>query len=99
MSSFVSGPNKNKSSIDIIKALNSGFLPNELNYSANNTSSDIDWDKLQYNTFWRDPSFWAKKFPPGWESIPGFESIFQHYAENSKSPLEEMEIRQSITEK
>ena len=84
-----------KSSKDVINALNNGELPDELNFNVANSSA-IDWTKVQYQTFWRDPYFWASKYPNGWQSIPGFEAIFEQMALNAKSPLEEILDRKNL---
>lgn len=79
----------------VIEQLENGVLPFELTFT--NQSNVIDEElirKIQYNSFHRF-DYWAAKFPPGYGCIPGFDDIIQHMAENSKSPIEEIESRQT----
>jgi len=82
-----------------IKDLNSGILPDTLNFSLTQRPFDIkDLQKvkeLQYNAFYKSFEYHESKFPKGHEGIPGFDKIIQSIADNSLSPLEEMELRQS----
>jgi hypothetical protein len=55
----------------------------------------LDLSKVQYNETYRTYQFYEKKFPEGFDNIPGFynviESIKQHNYDNS--PLQEYEKR------
>jgi hypothetical protein len=53
----------------------------------------IDWDCLDYSFDYRASVL--KRFPPGYESIPGFDEIIDKIVDNAKeiSPSEEMERR------
>jgi hypothetical protein len=86
-----------RSSTQIIKDLNNGILPTELSFkSKTEANEDPDfWYKIQFHTFWRDPSYWAQKFPDGWEHIPWMTQIFENMAINAKSPLEEILEKQN----
>ena len=55
-------------------------------------NQNIDWSKLQYNALYRDYSFYERKFPKGYKSIPGFNNVIQKIAEKNKdnSPLKEI---------
>lgn len=74
--------------------LSNGILPDELNYKENE-EEQIDISNLQYQSFYRTHQFAASKFPPGWESIPGFKEVVESCIP-TKTPLEEMNER-SIT--
>ena len=77
----------------INKLLKNGILPVELDF-VNMSSNELDWEKVAYNTFYKTPEYFINKFPPGFESIPGYENIIDKMISNAKSPLEEMEERQ-----
>ena len=53
----------------------------------------VDWDCLDYSFDYRASVL--KRFPPGYESIPGFDEIIDKIVDDVKeiSPLEEMEKR------
>ena len=79
-----------KNLVDINKMLENDILPNVFNYSL--VDKTIDWDRLTYNDY-NSFDFFANKFPNGWDSIPGFDKIIQELADNSTSPLEEINER------
>ena len=70
--------------------LSQGICPDELNFGVE--SKQLDISKLKYNAFYRSYEFAEKKFPKGYESIPGMDIIIQGIADNlaNTSPLEEM---------
>ena len=78
----------------IVKLLNSNILPNELNFSIE--QPDIDWSKVQYNTFYKSFEFHKNKYPEGFDNLPAFEKIIISQCHNAKSPLEEINKRQEI---
>jgi len=79
----------------IIKQLKNGELPPELNFT-NKEQEEIDWSKVQYNAFYKSPSFFESKFPEGLaDNLPGFDKVLETMAENAQSPLEEMPERQA----
>ena len=41
----------------VIQQLRNGILPTELNFNLDNQTKDIDWTKVQYNTFYKNPSY------------------------------------------
>jgi hypothetical protein len=53
----------------------------------------LNWDCLDYSFDYRSKIL--KKFPPGYENIPGFNEIIDKLVEDAKmvTPLEEMEKR------
>lgn len=67
-----------------------------MQYDTDNSNPlNIDWSMMFYDD-WRTPEFWANKYPPGFvEAFPGIWSHFEYLAENAKSPLAELEERQS----
>lgn len=82
-----------------IDLLNNGILPDNFKFAetfANSKNTVIDINKLKYNAFYKSFDYHASKFPDGHSSIKGFDKIIESIAENSKSPLEEMEERQNI---
>jgi hypothetical protein len=79
----------------IIKQLKNGELPPELNFT-NKEQEEIDWSKVQYNAFYKSPSFFESKFPEGLvDNLPGFDKVLETMACNAQSPLEEMLERQA----
>ena len=79
----------------IIKQLKNGELPPELNFT-NKEQEEIDWSKVQYNAFYKSPSFFESKFPEGLaDNLQGFDKVLETMAENAQSPLEEMLERQA----
>lgn len=79
----------------IIKQLKNGELPPELNFT-NKEQEEIDWSKVQYNAFYKSPSFFESKFPEGLvDNLPGFDKVIESMACNAQSPLEEMLQRQA----
>lgn len=77
------------------KELRKGKLPVELDYNVEPT---VDMERLLYNAFYRTYEFHESKFPPGYDSIPGFDKIIQTMADTAKTPLEELEARQATKE-
>lgn len=76
----------------INKDLANDFLPVELDFTMKPTPN-IDWEKVAYNTFYKSQEYFINKFPPGFESLPGYEKIIDEMILNSKTPLEEMNER------
>ncbi len=62
--------------------------------------SPVDWEMLQYNSVYNSVQFYDKKFPKGYENIPGFDKIIEQIAEQSapNSPLAEYNMRCNIKE-
>ena len=81
----------------VIQQLRNGILPPELNFNLDNQTKDIDWTKVQYNTFYKNPSYFSSKFPPEWvDTFPCFDKMVGIFADKAKTPLEEMEERQQL---
>lgn len=54
---------------------------------------ELDWSKLLYNHMYSTYQFYENKFPPGYESIPGFDKVIARMAGNNinNTPLLELE--------
>ena len=76
---------------EINEMMENDILPDVLNFSLEE-KSNLDWDKVTYNDY-NSFDFFAKKFYNGWQSIKGFDKVIQEIADNSTSPLEEMNDR------
>jgi len=76
--------------------LSRGILPDELDFTAK-PKPELDINKIKYNAFYRSYEFAESKFPKGYENIPGFDKVIQSVKQEleTKTPLEEMEFRQS----
>jgi hypothetical protein len=72
-----------------LKKLNDGILPDSLNFGVK-PSVSIDWEKVKYNSLYRDYSYYEKKFPDGYDSIAGFDKVIEAMAINALTPLEEI---------
>jgi hypothetical protein len=69
-----------------------GSLPDCLNFTLEQPDN-FDWEKIKYNTFYKSFDYVENKFPPGYESIPGFDKVIEMCIPNV-TPLEEMKARQ-----
>jgi hypothetical protein len=84
------------SSKELVKMLNNGILPDALRFDGKQKEqTDEDLMQMFHNWFHKDYSDFEKKFPPGYESIPGFNKIIESMVENQLTPLEELEIRKN----
>jgi hypothetical protein len=79
----------------INRLLKVGVLPIELDFVNISPNDQIDWEKVAYNTFYKTQEYFVNKFPPGLESLPGWEKMVDKMISNAKSPLEEIEERQN----
>ena len=74
-----------------------GILPDELNYTEK-PEEQLDISKIQYQSFYRTFEYAASKFPPGWESIPGFDKVIESCIPK-QSPLEQiLELKEGVEE-
>ena len=73
--------------------LKNGILPDSL-YFGKKEVQPIDWAKVQYNTFYKNPDYFKSKFHKGIDQIlpPEF---FQKMADDALSPAEEMDFRKA----
>jgi hypothetical protein len=83
---------------NIIKSLENGICPLELNYKPREEGdvSTIDWDKVRYNLTYKQPEFYEQKFPPECAKIPGFDQVIDLIINKNydNSPLKEILERQ-----
>ncbi len=81
---------------NLIMKLNNGELPDELNFTIKPTE-EIDWAKVQYNTFYKSPQFYIEQMPnpKAFMNLPGFNDIVEEMILNAKSPLEEIIEREN----
>ena len=82
------------------KSLSLGVLPNELNYTSTKHNPNIDLLKLRYNTFYKTPEYFEKRFNPCIKQLPGFENIIDQIIEQNKdnSLTKEMAERKNISD-
>jgi hypothetical protein len=80
---------------DIIEQLNNDIVPEELIYTVE-PALCYDPTKLWFNEYYKSFEYAASKFPDGWQSIPGFDKVIQHIADNNISPFDEIELRKNI---
>jgi hypothetical protein len=75
----------------IIRQLNLGILPDELNFTIS-PPDEIDWAKVQYNTFYRTKEYLIGKMPnpEAFINLPGSDVIIEDLLSNIQTPLEEM---------
>jgi hypothetical protein len=80
---------------NIIRSLENGICPPELNYK-NNEDEGIDWNRVMYNLRYKQPEFYEEKFPKECIKIPGFDKIVDLIVEKNynNSPLKEILQRQ-----
>jgi len=76
---------------DLNNDLANGILPDSL-FFGKKEIKPIDWAKVQYNTFYRNPDYFKNKFHKGLDQILPPE-VFEKMAERAMSPAEEMEFR------
>jgi hypothetical protein len=76
---------------DLNKDLSNGVLPDSLFFGKKEVQP-LDWEKVQYNTFFRNPDYFKNKFHKGLDQIlpPEF---FDKMAERAMTPAEEMDFR------
>jgi len=82
---------------NLIKSLEKGICPAELNYSLT-PDDNIDWEKVLYNTRYNTAKFYEDKFPEEVKSIPAFDKIIDIIVDKNKdnSPLKEIEERENV---
>ena len=71
-----------------------GILPKEFNFRKQEIIEEIDWDKVRYNTFYKENEYFLSKLPKPIRNIVGIEKIIEKMKEESLTPLEEMNLRQ-----
>ena len=83
----------------INKALECGQIPNELNYTSSKDVFTLDLEKLRYNTFFKTPEYFDKRFNPCLKGLPGYDKILDLIVEQNKdnSLTKEMAERKNIS--
>jgi len=83
----------------INKALESGRIPNELNYTSSKDVFTLDLEKLRYNTFYKTHEYFDKRFHPCLKSLPGYDKIIDSIVEQNKdnSLTKEMAERKNVS--
>lgn len=71
-----------------------GILPKEFNFRKQEIIEEIDWDKVRYNTFYKENEYFLSKLPKPIRNIVGIDKIVEKMKEESLTPLEEMNLRQ-----
>jgi hypothetical protein len=77
------------------KMFSEGELPQEFDFTIK-PAENIDWSKVKYNTFYKEPEFYINRFPSGFRDLAGFDKIIDKMVDNALTPLEEMELRSEI---
>lgn len=77
---------------NIIKSLERGICPVELDYRPNEKGDNIDWDKVLYNLKYHTPEFYESKYPPEIKHIPAFDEVINLIVDKNydNSPLKEI---------
>ena len=67
------------------------IVPDCFNYTIPEKEDPIDYNKLNYLDY-QEYDYYAKRFPPGFLSLPGFDKIILSMAEQNKNttPLKEI---------
>ena len=80
---------------EILRKLENGELPEELDFRVKENTPEIDWSKIQYNTFYKSDDYILERFPNSmaFQNLPGNDKIIECIRENISTPLEEMEER------
>jgi hypothetical protein len=76
---------------EINDSFKQGILPDCLNFSLPSVDA-FDWEKVKYNTFYKSYEFAEKKFPKGYENIPGFDKVIE-LCIPKMTPVEEIKLR------
>jgi len=78
--------------------LEKGELPEELDFRHKEQTPEIDWAKIQYNTYYRSDEYITNLFPNSmaFQNLPGSDKIIESIRDNITTPLEEMKERQKI---
>ena len=80
---------------EIIKSLEMGVCPKELDYSEANCHHEIDMEKLAYNIRYNSFEYFDNKLPNDLKNIPAYDKIVDLIVDKNKnnSPLKELEER------
>ena len=83
---------------DLIKSLEKGELPQELNFTNIGVDNSLDLAKVKYNTFYKSRDYIYGRFPKGFENLPGCDLIVDKIIEKLQTPLEEIKMRREESE-
>jgi len=64
--------------------LNNGIVPPELDFSNKLQESNIDWNKVLYNSFYRSYEFYEKRYAKEIAGIPGFDQVVRDLVETKE---------------
>ncbi len=82
----------------INNCLENNIVPECLSFKLKEKDDPIDYNKLNFLDY-HEYEYYAKRFSPGFESIPGFDKYILYIAEKNKNttPLKEMiKLKSSI---
>jgi HSP90 family molecular chaperone len=74
------------------KMLLSGVCPAELDFNNNQQNTEIDYNMVKYNAFYKSYEYAESKFPNGFEVIPAFDKIIEMCIPEL-TPLEELDMK------
>ena len=69
-----------------------GYIPEKFNFTyVKKEDSLVDFNKLQYNSLYKNPLFYLNRFsnPQAFLNLPCSQVILQEMIDNSLTPLEE----------
>jgi hypothetical protein len=80
---------------EIIKSLEMGICPKELDYSEANCHHEIDYEKLAYNVRYNSFEYFSGKLPEELKKMPAYNEVINLMVEKNinNSPLQEIEER------
>lgn len=82
---------------EINECFKQGILPAQFDFTKNGSSNNIDWSRVQYNTFGRNDNWIMENLiPKAIHTLPGIDKIVEDLKKNTLTPLEEIELRQNI---
>ena len=81
---------------ELLRKLEKGELPEELNFTPKEPQ-EIDWAKIQYNTFYKSDEYITSLFPNSmaFQNLPASDKIIESIRDSITTPLQEMEERQT----
>ena len=83
---------------EILRKLEQGELPEELDFRQKE-NVELDWSKIQYNTFYKSDEYILERFPNSmsFQNLPGSDKIIENIRDSLSTPLEEMDERANIS--
>lgn len=64
---------------ELNEQLSKGQLPEVLNFIDEKETNILDWDKVKYNTFYKDRNYIEGLFPQGLRNLEGFDKVIDNY--------------------